>query len=122
MGVMEEYPAPWDSVLGYVRQPEREAAEGDTPWTVEDVTFLWEAADRLTRNEHSNYAELYRIPLAAVQRLDYPDRRQVLRWVPERLRDDDSQAWNALHEQIEQVLTEPPEHGLGRCSRTTPPR
>ncbi|MFD1544321.1 hypothetical protein [Nonomuraea guangzhouensis] len=88
-----------------------EAAEADTPWTVEDVTFLWKAADGLVSYEHSNYAELYRIPLAAIQRLDHRDRRQVLHWVPEQLEDRYPKAWDALHDQIERVLTEPPEHG-----------
>ncbi|MFI7127169.1 hypothetical protein ACIBQ1_15845 [Nonomuraea sp. NPDC050153] len=96
----------------------REVAEADTPWTVEDVTFLWEAADGLLRNEHSNYAELYRIPLAAIQRLDYRDRRQVLHWVPELLEDRYPKAWNELNDQIEQVLQEPPEHGPAGVVRT----
>ena len=45
----------------------RLAAEGDIPWTAEDVRFLWSVANSLMTWRHTNYLELYRIPLAAIR-------------------------------------------------------
>lgn len=61
----------------------RSVAETGIPWTVQDVRFLWSAAHALMTWRHTNYPELYRIPLAAVRRLDYADRRRVLEGTPE---------------------------------------
>ncbi|MER5418231.1 DUF4132 domain-containing protein [Streptosporangium roseum] len=90
----------------------RSAAEGDIPWTSEDVRFLWRAANALMNYRHTNYPELYRIPLAVIRRLGYQERRRVLEWwTPEWFRQYHRPVWDALHDQLNDVLTEPAEHG-----------
>lgn len=89
----------------------REVAESDTPWTAEDVRFLWDTADSLILANHTAYQELYRIPLAAIQRLDHSERRAVLGTRQRWLKSSRRHAWDALHEQFDQVLTEPVSHG-----------
>ncbi|MFC4061484.1 DUF4132 domain-containing protein [Planomonospora corallina] len=85
--------------------------EADIPWTVGDVEFLWSVAHGLMTWAHTDYAELYRVPLAATRCLGYADRRRILEWTPEWLRRYHRPAWDVLHGQLEEVLTEPPEHG-----------
>ncbi|WP_271221559.1 DUF4132 domain-containing protein [Streptosporangium carneum] len=89
----------------------RFAADGDSPWTAEDVRFLWEAANVLMIWRHTNYPELYRIPLAAARRLDHTDRRRILGDTPSWFHRDHRPVWETVHEQLEELLTEPPEHG-----------
>jgi hypothetical protein len=89
----------------------RSVAETDIPWTVADVTFLWSVAHALMTWAHTNYAELYRIPLAATRRLGHADRRRILEWTPDWFRRYHRPVWDVLREQLEEVLTEPPEHG-----------
>ncbi|MEV7010526.1 DUF4132 domain-containing protein [Streptosporangium sp. NPDC051022] len=89
----------------------RLAADGDVPWTAEDVRFLWVVANVLMTQRHTNYPELYRIPLAATRRLGYTDRRRILGdtlpWFHRYYRP----VWEALHEQVKELLTESLEHG-----------
>ncbi|MBF8191557.1 DUF4132 domain-containing protein [Nonomuraea sp. K274] len=89
----------------------RDVAVGDTPWTIQDVHFLWRVADALMTWRHTNYQELYRIPLAAVQRLDYTERRGVLKGTPEWFRKYHRPVWDALGDQIKRLLEEPAAHG-----------
>lgn len=89
----------------------RSVAEADIPWTAGDVKFLWSAAHSLMTWVHTNYPELYRIPLAAVRRMDYADRRRILEWTPGWFRRYHRPVWDALHHQLEDVLTEPAENG-----------
>ncbi|MFE3453275.1 DUF4132 domain-containing protein [Nonomuraea sp. NPDC059194] len=89
----------------------REVADGDTPWTADDARFLWSAANALMTWRHTNYQELYRIPLAAVRRLDHGRRRRVLQWYPDWFRRWHRPVWDALQEELEAVLTEPAAHG-----------
>ncbi|MEV4092325.1 DUF4132 domain-containing protein [Streptosporangium saharense] len=89
----------------------RFVAEADLPWTAGDAEFLWSVAHRLMTWRHTNYAELYRVPLAVTRRLGYADRRRILEWTPNWLRRYHRPVWDALHEQLEEVLTEPPENG-----------
>ncbi|WP_371783649.1 DUF4132 domain-containing protein [Streptosporangium subroseum] len=89
----------------------RLAAEGDIPWTAKDVRFLWSVADSLMTWRHTNYLELYRIPLAAIRTLGYADRRRTLGETPNWFRLYHRPVWDALHDQLEDVLTEPAENG-----------
>ncbi|MEV4377826.1 DUF4132 domain-containing protein [Streptosporangium sp. NPDC049644] len=89
----------------------RSAADGDTPWTFEDVRFLWMAANALMTWRHTDYPELYRLPLAAIRRLDYRGRRQILEGTLGWFRKYHRPVWDALHDQMEVLLTEPAEHG-----------
>ncbi|MFG2075739.1 DUF4132 domain-containing protein [Nonomuraea maritima] len=96
-----------DALLATVR----EVAEGDTPWTSRDVRFLWHAADALMTWSHTNYHELYRIPLAAIQHVDHSERREILGGTQQWFKSYHRPVWDALHDQLDQVLTEPPAHG-----------
>ncbi|MGW0805755.1 DUF4132 domain-containing protein [Nonomuraea sp. NPDC002799] len=89
----------------------RDVAREDLPWTVEDASFLWWAANTLMVSLHTNYAELYRIPLAAIEAIDYPGRRRVLKSSLGWYRKWHRPVWEALHERLTEVLTEPPENG-----------
>ncbi|WP_433365170.1 DUF4132 domain-containing protein [Streptosporangium sp. CA-115845] len=89
----------------------RPAADGDTPWTFDDVRFLWMAANGLMVREHTDYPELYRLPLAAIRRLDYRARRQILEGTLDWFRQYHRPVWDVLHDQMEDVLTEPAENG-----------
>ncbi|MER5620175.1 DUF4132 domain-containing protein [Streptosporangium sp. NPDC002544] len=89
----------------------RLAADSDTPWTFEDARFLWMAADALMTWRHTDYSELYRLPLAAIRRLDYRGRRQILEGTLGWFRKYHRPVWDALHDQMEDVLTEPAENG-----------
>ncbi|SNT62125.1 protein of unknown function [Streptosporangium subroseum] len=89
----------------------RLAAEGDIPWTAEDIRFLWSTANELMTRMHTNYLELYRIPLAAIRTLGYADRRLTLGETPSWFRQYHRPVWDALHDQLEDVLTEPAENG-----------
>ncbi|WP_165781353.1 DUF4132 domain-containing protein [Streptosporangium minutum] len=89
----------------------RSVAEADIPWTAGDVRFLWSAAHSLMTWLHTNYPELYRIPLAAIRRMGYADRRRILEWTPGWFRQYHRPVWDALHHQLEDVLTEPAENG-----------
>ncbi|MFI6501394.1 DUF4132 domain-containing protein [Nonomuraea typhae] len=95
-------------VLRLVREV---AADGDIPWTFEDTRLLWEIADALSSCGHTSHAELYRIPLAAIATLGYPERRRILGeappWHPARR----SPGRAALRKDLARVLTEPAEHG-----------
>ncbi|MGV9325883.1 DUF4132 domain-containing protein [Streptosporangium sandarakinum] len=86
-------------------------AGSDIPWTAADVRHLWGIANALMCWRHTDYAELYRIPLAAVRRLDHGERRRVLGGTQEWFRRYHRPVWDALHEQLDDVLTEPAEHG-----------
>ncbi|MEU9830980.1 DUF4132 domain-containing protein [Streptosporangium sp. NPDC048047] len=89
----------------------RSVAEADILWTVEDAGFLWSAAHALMIWRHTDYAELYRIPLAATLRLNHADRRRVLGSTQDWLRRYHRPAWDFLHERLDDVLTEPAGHG-----------
>ncbi|MCA2223307.1 hypothetical protein [Nonomuraea aurantiaca] len=89
----------------------REVADGDIPWTFEDTRSLWGIADALSSCGHTGHAELYRIPLAAIATLGYPERRQILDDVPPWHPAHRSPGRAALRKDLERVLTEPPEHG-----------
>ncbi|MEU6711659.1 DUF4132 domain-containing protein [Nonomuraea sp. NPDC046802] len=94
-----------------VLETAREVAEGDTPWTVEDVRFLWSAAHGLMAWRHTNYLELYRIPLAATRSVGHADRRQILKGEPDWFRRYHRAVWDTVGDQLVELLTEPPEHG-----------
>ncbi|MFI6907824.1 hypothetical protein ACIBKY_41630 [Nonomuraea sp. NPDC050394] len=96
----------------------REVAESDTPWTARDVGFLWEIANGLMTLEHTNYLELYRIPLAAIRTLGYSERREILVRIVDWFRKYHPPVWEVLHEEIDEVLTEPAEHGPAGVVRT----
>ncbi|MFI7609997.1 DUF4132 domain-containing protein [Nonomuraea terrae] len=96
----------------------RAVAGDDIPWTLKDVRFLWSVADSLMLWKQADHAELYRIPLAAVQRVGYPERRRVLHNRMWWFRTYHRPVWDALHEQLDAVLTEPPEHGPAGAVRT----
>ncbi|GII79120.1 hypothetical protein Sru01_41020 [Sphaerisporangium rufum] len=89
----------------------RLVADADIPWQVADVRHLWLVADVLMASKHTDYAELYRVPLAAIRRLDYIARRSILGDKLDWLRRNHPVVWDALHEQLAEVLTEPAEHG-----------
>ena len=96
----------------------RLVAEGDIPWTAEDIRFLWSAANGLMTSRHTNYPELYRIPLAAIRKLGYADRRRTFGETPSWFRQYHRPVWDALHDQLEDVLTEPAENGPAGVVRT----
>ncbi|MDF5754175.1 DUF4132 domain-containing protein [Spongiactinospora sp. TRM90649] len=85
------------------------AADRELEWTAEEASILWDVADRLMMRAHTHHRELYRLPLAAVARLGYPDRRAVLyharSWYPRYWKD----AWEVLRDPVEELLTEPEE-------------
>ncbi|GAA3441337.1 DUF4132 domain-containing protein [Planomonospora venezuelensis] len=88
----------------------RLVAAADIPWTIGDAHSLrW--AGGLTAWRRTDHAELYRIPLAAVRRLDYADRRKVLNRTPEEFHRSSRPLWEALRGQLEELLLEPPGHG-----------
>ncbi|MBB5081995.1 DUF4132 domain-containing protein [Nonomuraea endophytica] len=89
----------------------KEVAESETPWTAQDVHLLWDVANGLMTWGHTNYRELYRIPLAAIRTLGYSERRDLLVWAVEWFRRYHRPVWEVLHEELEEVLTEPAEHG-----------
>ncbi|WP_066940404.1 DUF4132 domain-containing protein [Microtetraspora fusca] len=93
------------------RKAVRDVAVGDTPWTAKDVRLLWSVADALMVWRHTNYGELYQIPIAAVRRLEYAERRRVLEGSQDWYRRYHRPAWDALHEELDDLLTEPAENG-----------
>ncbi|WP_424536338.1 DUF4132 domain-containing protein [Sphaerisporangium viridialbum] len=95
----------------HVLRAVRSVAESDIPWTAQDVRFLWGIANALMTWLHTNYPELYRIPLAAVRRLDYAERRRILEGTPNWFRRHHKPVWEAVHDQLDDILTEPAENG-----------
>ncbi|MEU4829462.1 DUF4132 domain-containing protein [Streptosporangium sp. NPDC023615] len=85
-------------------------AAADIPWTVHDARLLWWASG-LNAWRRTDHAELCRIPFAAIRRLNHTDRRSVLGRTPEEFRRHLRPLWEAVHGQLEELLTEPPEHG-----------
>ncbi|MFD1938861.1 DUF4132 domain-containing protein [Nonomuraea mangrovi] len=71
------------------------------------VTQLWSAANGLMTWQHTNYAELYRLPLAATALLSFPERRAVLNHLPKWFARHWKPAWKVLREPVEALLTEP---------------
>ncbi|MFI9836145.1 DUF4132 domain-containing protein [Nonomuraea sp. NPDC051941] len=72
-----------------------------------EVAQLWHAANGLMTWRHTNYAELYRLPLAATARLPYHERRDVLNYLPRWFAQHWKPAWEVLREPVEALLTEP---------------
>ncbi|MEV5409738.1 DUF4132 domain-containing protein [Thermopolyspora sp. NPDC052614] len=88
----------------------RFVAEADLAWTSQDVRFLWDAANRLMTSLHTNHQVLYRIPLAATERLAYADRRRLLDGTATWYRSYHRPVWAAIGERLTAVLTEPEEN------------
>ncbi|MBO3747472.1 DUF4132 domain-containing protein [Streptosporangiaceae bacterium NEAU-GS5] len=87
----------------------RHVAGADLPWQVADVRFVWGIANAQMTCGHTNLAEVYRIPLAAIQHLDHVQRRRILRWDLDWYRDIHRSVWQAHGDQIIECLTEPEE-------------
>jgi len=85
-------------------------AAADLAWNPEDVRYLWRTADHLANWKHTNHPVLYRIPLAATERLDHPDRRRLLDTRLEWYRRYHRQAWDVIGERLTALLTEPEEN------------
>ncbi|NRQ33802.1 DUF4132 domain-containing protein [Nonomuraea sp. NN258] len=96
---------------GEVLRLVREVAGADIPWTIEDTRLLWEVADVLSCWRHTGYAELYRIPMAAIATLSHSERRQVAGDPPQRHPGLRSPGRAAVRKDLARVLAEPPEHG-----------
>src|SRR5437868_1770481 len=76
-------------------------------WTADEVRRLWSAADGLMTWRHTDYTELYRLPLAATAQLSYPERRDVLNWRQKWFAQYWKPAWEVLREPLHELLTEP---------------
>lgn len=88
----------------------RFVAEADPAWTPSDVQRLWSTANHLSGWGHTNYAVLYQLPLAATERLDYPDRRRLLDDSRVWMRRYRRQIWDVIGERLTALLTEPEEN------------
>ncbi|MGJ6968474.1 DUF4132 domain-containing protein [Streptosporangium sp. G11] len=99
----------------------RSVAERDIDWTPKDALTLVDQAHALVRWGHTRYEEIFRLPLASTRRLGFQERREILGWLrepPPRPRSR-MPAWDAragqvreaLAGRLDELLTEPAEHG-----------
>jgi hypothetical protein len=106
----------------------RSVAERDIDWTPEDARVLVHRAHALVRYGHTRYEEIFQLPIAVTRRFGFQERRELLGWLREPpLRPHFRMpAWDAragqvrevLAGQLEELLTEPVEHGPAGAVRT----
>ncbi|WP_283138849.1 DUF4132 domain-containing protein [Rhizohabitans arisaemae] len=106
----------------------RSVAELDIDWAREDVSDLVWRAQALVLCGHTRYEEVFRLPLAAARRLGFQERREVLEWLKEKPLNPHFRmpAWDAragqvreaLAGQLDELFTEPAEHGPAGAVRS----